>query len=185
MKYLFHKEGEFQEVILACMGEANNLMIKNKIFLILIVFVCVGTIILMYIKDLEADKTIFTGEEYLLQQGNKDDIIYIDYPLLEFYFLGDNKWDFIIEDCANSNYHLINDNEILEGFKTNIVLNTFPVGRGTSADGYIYLYKNSELVKKVPFTQITSIGTTEFSFDNLKNYSEQDIKNICGYLVND
>lgn len=167
------------------MVEVNNLKIRNKLFVLLIVFLGICLIILLCLKNIETNKINFIGNEYLKQQENKDDIIYIDYPLLEFYFLGNNNWDFIIKDDVNGNYNLINNNEILESVKTNIVLNTFPIGRGTSADGYIYLYKDSELVKKVPFSQITCIGTSELSIDSLKKYSKQDIENICGYFIND
>lgn len=156
----------------------------NKLFVLLIVFLGICLIVLLCLKSIETNKINLIDNEYLKQQENKDDIIYIDYPLLEFYFLGNNKWDFIIRDDINGNYNLINNNEILESFKTNIVLNTFPIGKGTSADGYIYLYKDSKLVKKVPFTQITCIGTSELSLNSLKKYSKQDIENICGYLIN-
>lgn len=125
-----------------------------------------------------------TGSVYYNISHNKDNQInndfsqYIDYPLIEYYFLDDNSWNLVIQDLYDDKgFSYIDDPNILESLKTNLVINTFPVGKGSTADGYIFLYKNKQIIKTIPYFTI-KCASDEFNINNLDNYSREDIQEI-------
>ena len=82
----------------------------------------------------------------------------IDYPLADCYF--DNSAQWVVINRTNlfsekENIAIITRAQDIEHIKESLVLTTFPVGRGTTPEGYLYVYKNGVLVKDVPYLSCT------------------------------
>ena len=80
----------------------------------------------------------------------------VDYPLIEYYFDDDSEWLLVIRKrifSKEEKFIIIDNSEVLEMNKEHLELITFPIGRGTTPSGIVYLYKNKKLIKEVPFTK--------------------------------
>ena len=83
--------------------------------------------------------------------------IKIDYPLIDIFFTSDDKWLLIDRSkmfTDNEKFNVIENSQELEFYKEWIKLFTFPVGRGTTPNGMVYIYKNKDLIKEIPYLEI-------------------------------
>lgn len=145
---------------------------------IVLVICCIIQSVYIYtsiVNESEIEGSTSTETKETSEVVYVNSMIYIDYPLLEYYFMDDNNWCLIIAygGYGENEYCIMDDEADLESYKTNIFLNTFPVWRGTSPDGNIYLYKNSKLIKSMPFNEINTMSAEGFSLDSLKRYSKK------------
>lgn len=83
---------------------------------------------------------------------DSENYVYPDYPLIEYYF--DTNEDWLVVVCENvygedRKFFANESEESLNFNKENFVVNTFPAGRGTTAEHMVWLFKNGELLKSV------------------------------------
>ena len=78
--------------------------------------------------------------------------IFTDRPLIEYYFDTQDEWECIIYDDVHGDApktYVNSNKESLEFYKEKLVVNTFPVGRGTTETHVIVLSKNGEVEKTI------------------------------------
>ena len=107
----------------------------------------------------------------------------VDYPLIDIIFENKSEWLVIIRTelfTEHEQYYIAHNTENLDMNKEGLMISTFPVGRGTTPNGVVYVYQNKELFKEVPFIEI--------SFENVilkrafKNIAKEDIDKLIGGL---
>jgi len=94
----------------------------------------------------------------------------IDYPLIDVYFDNDNDWIVLKSDkitSGNPEFSIIRNASSVEYIKDKISVLTFPVGKGTTEDGNISIFKNGVLFKAVPYIE------AYISDENLNNLFEK------------
>ncbi|MBP0990490.1 MAG: hypothetical protein J5874_04885 [Oscillospiraceae bacterium] len=123
-------------------------MKKNVVILIFMVFLCVFS----YFLGLYSNKRT---------KGNSSEntqISVIDYPLIDISFDDKSNWFVIVRTnlfTENEKYYVSQNIKSLNLNKEKLIISTFPVGRGTTPQGIIYVYKNCTLIKEVPFINIS------------------------------
>jgi hypothetical protein len=158
---------------------------KILIAVILLFIICFGAIYLNRNVLSEKSSKDISAEESTVAEEN-DFLKYIDYPLLDEYFLGNDDWIFVIDDgTEDDKCKVITDKNVLETVKTEIVLNTFPVGRGTSPEGRVCLYRNGELIKNVPYIKITYTIEDFFEKTQASDYSRGEIEKMYNITLPD
>jgi len=86
-----------------------------------------------------------------------DDVLgKIDYPLIDIYFDENNDWVIIKSDISTNNheFYIIKNASSVELAKAKISVLSFPIGRGTTANGYIYILKDDILIKEIPYIEL-------------------------------
>ena len=86
----------------------------------------------------------------------------VDYPLIDISFDDKSDWLVIIRTdlfTEYEKYYISQNAKRLQMNKEGLMIRTFPIGRGTTPSGVVYVYQNKELIKEVPFI--------ELSFDNV------------------
>jgi hypothetical protein len=81
----------------------------------------------------------------------------IDYPLIEVAFGNGSEWlviDLPIILYEQANIKTSQNSALLDFYKDKLRVLTFPVGRGTTPNGIICIYKNGMLIKYVPYLEI-------------------------------
>ena len=105
--------------------------------------------------------------------GN-DLFLKIDYPLIDIYFNSESEWLVIDRSKIFTDhevFNIIQNSQELEFYKEWIKLLTFPVGRGTTPNGYLYIYKDKYLIRAIPYFEIY------FENENIKKTFQQSSKN--------
>ena len=77
-----------------------------------------------------------------------------DYPLIDVLFDDESQWTVILKEdiqSENKKFYVCKDSEVLEQNKHGLKLSAIPVGRGTTPDGILYIYKNDKLIKVVHY----------------------------------
>lgn len=105
-----------------------------------------------------------------------------DYPLLDVIFDDKSDWVVIIRTdlfTEDEKYYVSQNAQNLNMNKEYLKLLTFPVGRGTTPFGIVYIYQNKKLIKEVPFIEIYYENT--ILQDAFKIVSKENINK----LIND
>lgn len=113
-----------------------------------------------------------------------DSPIKTDYPLIDVYFNKNDSW--LLLNCenylgANDNYEMITDTEILESFKEYLSVDTFPVGRGITPKGKIFILKDGKVLKEVPYFKVEIDSELKKEFKKVKKTEVIDF--IKDYLI--
>ena len=131
-------------------------------------------------QNLRADKIDYPLRadkiDYPLRTGK------IDYPLIDVAFDDETQLVVIIRDglFTNNEKILISQNtQCLQINKENLSVLTFPVGRGTTPLGIVYVFKNGELIREIPYTEI------KFENDDIKNGFEISCEEHVQKLIGD
>lgn len=104
-----------------------------------------------------------------------------DYPLIDVPLGDGNNWMIVIKNdlyTENANFKICKDAKSLQQIKEFLCINTFPVGRGTTANGVVEVYKNGILHKSVEFLNF------EFSDQALEKEFENVDKEELEVLLN-
>jgi len=104
----------------------------------------------------------------------------IDYPLIDIYFDSNDDWVILKSEknpVGDTDFYIIKDGSSVEWFKEKMSILTFPVGRGTTEQGNIYVFKNYVLLKETPFLEIY------ISDDGLNNLFEKATKDEIDALL--
>jgi len=102
-----------------------------------------------------------------------------DYPLIDIYFDNDNEWLVIDRKylfTSQEMFYTIQKSRELELSKEWLKIITFPVGRGTTPNGIIYVYKDKNLIKEVPYLEI--YYETKLIMNLFKQVTKNEIENI-------
>ena len=81
----------------------------------------------------------------------------VDYPLIDISFDEKSEWLVIVRTdlfTQHEKYSVSQNSKNLNMNKERLKILTFPVGRGITPVGVVYVYQNGNLVKEVPFTEI-------------------------------
>ena len=136
----------------------DNNMKGNKFELFVIIF-----LIIVFSNGCQKSDIIDKPEKHTyfeadIYDGNADAYGKPDYPLIDIIFEDESAWTIIIQDdySGNDNEYIwiSQERELLNDNKEHLRLTTFPVGRGTTPNGYIHIYKNADLIKSVPYTEL-------------------------------
>lgn len=103
----------------------------------------------------------------------------VDYPLIDISFDEKSEWLVIVRTdlfTQHEKYNVSQNNENLNMNKEGLKILTFPVGRGTTPVGVVYVYQNGKLVKEVPFTEI--FFESKILKDTFKNMSKEYIDKL-------
>ena len=105
--------------------------------------------------------TSFERADESIDGNNQNNIIetnaYDDYPLIDIYFNDDSSWYVIIRENLfeeTEKFIVAKNSTIIEENKEYLKLSTFPIGRGTTPCGELYIYKNGILYKRIPFLKV-------------------------------
>jgi hypothetical protein len=74
--------------------------------------------------------------------------------LIDIYFDNNSDWVILKADkltTDNPEFYVIRNMTQLNSLKEKISVITFPVGRGTTGEGAVYVFKDNILLKEVPF----------------------------------
>ena len=77
-----------------------------------------------------------------------------DYPLIDIVFSEENEWLVVNREnlfTESEKISVIDNVQLLELNKEQIFVTTFPLGRGTTPNGEIYIYKDGELIKSISY----------------------------------
>lgn len=136
--------------------------------------VTIGVIIGYFLKD-------GSLKPLTLQASNIDAQITMirDYPLIDFYFDSNEKW-VIVNHCNlftdKEGFKVIKNAKLIEHIKEGLYLETFPVGRGITPNGYLYIYKNDILIKSVPYLNYCNVNDQlENAFERI---SREDVEQL-------
>ena len=116
-----------------------------------------------------------TKIEQPVNSKEHDTFIKVDYPLIDIYFDTESEW-LVIDRTGlfghQEKFSIIRESQgLLQFSKEGLRVLTFPAGRGTTPEGYIYVYKNNVLIKEVPYIEIY------FENEIIKNAFQQKTKN--------
>ena len=104
-----------------------------------------------------------------------------DYPLMEVFLDDNDKYSLIIRDHISSKneiYRIITNFDVLDRCREKIAVLTFPIGRGTTPNGSLYLYKNHTLIKEVPYFEVYILK--EIPNEDIKFVTYDKIKQLVG-----
>ncbi|MCL2529586.1 MAG: hypothetical protein FWE41_04565 [Coriobacteriia bacterium] len=96
-----------------------------------------------------------------LASAESNTITSIDYPLIDVSFTPENEWLVVVrtELFEDVESFLIAQNRGALHFNSDqLLVSTFPLGRGTTPTGIVYVYRDGALIKEVAFF--------EFFFEN-------------------
>ena len=132
-------------------------------------------------------KMLFDSGE--LTEFEKETISRRDFPLLDIYYGRKDDGAIIIEpfayDFDSDISYILTDTELLNINKDTFFVNTFAVGRGTTAQFNVDIYKNGKLEKYLPVISM-HLGEFEDKFIPVKKVEETDLKSdakvIASYL---
>lgn len=138
-----------------------------------IIFVITWLALFVFFVFTLLNKFIFLVPDNNLASDNEkasSDYLYADYPLIEYCFDTQDDWAFII--CENvygdtPKYYVNTSNDSLEFNKEKIVINTFPVCRGTTETHIVILQKNGK-TEKVIYCHDYMIESEDFAGDFLE-----------------
>ena len=102
-----------------------------------------------------------------------------DYPFVDIYFDKDSDWLIVNRQnlfTDNELFSIIQDAKIIEANKEFFYVNIFPVGRGVTPTGEIYIYRNGELIKSVPYLDFVVLS--QMLKDKFKDVNEGYIHNL-------
>ena len=113
---------------------------------------------------------------------NQTDSVFgkIDYPLIDIAFDSQSKWVVINRSGLFTEQEMIaaaQDAQKLRQCSEGLRVLTFPVGRGTTPNGVIYVYKDGVLVKEVPYLEAV------FEDNTLKDAFKQMEKKQAEQLI--
>jgi hypothetical protein len=80
----------------------------------------------------------------------------VDYPLVDIFFDSESKWLVIDRSSLltdSEKFKISQDSLDLQFNKECLKLVTFPVGRGTTPMGIVYVYKDEILVREIPYIE--------------------------------
>ena len=106
----------------------------------------------------------------------------VTYPLIDIFFDDESDWLVIDRNhlfTENESFNVIQNSKELQFNKEWLRVLTFPVGRGTTPNGIIYVYKDSKLIREVPYIEV------HFGSEELRNAFRQLARNSIERLIND
>jgi len=105
----------------------------------------------------------------------------IDYPLIDIDFSIENEWIVINRTelfTEKESLGIIQNARDLRLNTENLRILTFPLGRGITPNGVIYIYRDGEIVKEVPYIEM------HFESEVLKNMFQQKTKMEVEAIIN-
>ena len=103
----------------------------------------------------------------------------IDYPLIDINFDNESEWVIINRNnlfTEQETFNVAQNNNTLQLTKENLSVITFPVGRGTTPNGIIYVYKNGKLVKEVPYIEV--MFENESLTESFLKMTKEEVENL-------
>ena len=148
---------------------------KKIIFVLIVGFLLLATIACCFSYKLGFNSGInkATKTENNIDFESNNVFGKIDYPLIEINFSPGNEWLVIDREALFTEkeiFRIIQNSQYLQLNSESLQVITFPVGRGTTPNGIIYVYKDGILIKEVPYIE------AYFESDVLKNAFQQVTK---------
>lgn len=115
------------------------------------------------------------------QDPGNDTWTKIDYPLIEYYFDDDSEWLIVITDLQNLSkndgiFKIIKCPQDLRYCTQNLYVTTFPVGRGTTPNGEIIIYRNGDLAKRVQYLDYRI--TSQVIQDRIEEVNKEELRSL-------
>jgi hypothetical protein len=152
-------------------------VMKNRSLVIFILFIIVlASNFLSYHFGYSRKMSMMTSTEELLFKD--------DYPLIEVMFDKKYTWTLVVREhhrTGDETFRIITRLDALEFNREHLSVSTFPVGRGTTPTGCLYLYKDRTLIKEIPFVDITISNKhqekefTSVSYSEVKKIINDDL----------
>ena len=147
---------------------------KKIVIILLTVTLCTFSYLLGFFMNTNSLYEKVTQKDNPNETLTKD-----DYPLIEMSITSNDEWFVIIRSdlfSKDEKFAVCDDEECLSFNKENLVISTFPVGRGTTPNGVVYIYRNNELVKQIPFIEVRF--ENNIFKDEFENAKKEDIEKL-------
>ena len=150
-------------------------MLKKFIIILICFLLLISSSYISYEKGKKDAKASIK----VLPAENTENFCMPHYPLIDIYFDENNQWTVINREnlfTDDESFSIIQNPSLIEMNKEFIILNSFPVGRGTTPSGKLYVYKNSELIKEIPYSKCRI--TSKILKENFFNVSMEQAENL-------
>ena len=147
---------------------------KKIVIILFIVALCTFSYLLGFFINSHS------SDEKVTHKNNSNEVlIKADYPLIEMPITSNDEWFVIIRSdlfSENEKFAVCDNEECLNFNKENLMISTFPAGRGTTPNGVVYIYRNNELVKQIPFIEV--FFENNIFKDEFENAKQEDIEKL-------
>ncbi len=154
----------------------------NFLFIVYIMSILATVLISYHVGVNVGEQSSVNEKVSILQSPPPTSIAKIDYPLIDIAFNDGSDWIVVIRDgidMENSSYKISHDEKELQINKEYLSVATFPAGRGTTADGCVYVYKDGELVKSVEY--IECCFENENIMKAFENVTQKEFEKIVNF----